>query len=82
MAWQSSVIAVIGLVIGVPVGIAAGRWLWLAFAHELSAVPDPTVPAGSIALAGLAALVLANVVAALPARRAARTPAAEVLRAE
>ena len=41
VAWQSSVIALIGLVIGVPVGIAAGRWLWLAFAHELSAVPDP-----------------------------------------
>ena len=53
VAWQSTVIAVIGLVIGVPVGIAAGRWLWLLFAHELSAVPDPTVPAGSIALAGL-----------------------------
>jgi hypothetical protein len=69
-------------VIGVPVGIAARRWLWLLFARELSAVPDPTVPVGSSALAGLGAVALANVVAALPARRAARTPAAEVLRAE
>jgi hypothetical protein len=66
----------------VPVGIAAGRWLWLAFAHELSAVPDPVIPAGSIALAVVAALVLANLVAALPGRAAARTPAAIVLRAE
>jgi FtsX-like permease family len=82
VAWQSSVIAVVGLVIGVPLGIAAGRWLWVAFARELSAVPDPTIPAGSIALAAVAALVLANLVAALPGRRAARTPAAEVLRAE
>jgi FtsX-like permease family len=82
VAWQSSVIVVIGLVIGVPLGIAAGRWLWLAFARELSAVPDPTIPAGSIALAAVAALVLANLVAALPGLRAARTPAAEVLRAE
>jgi hypothetical protein len=82
VAWQSSVIAVIGLVVGGPVGIAAGRWLWLAFARELSAVPDPSVPVGSIALAGLGALLLANVVAAVPGRHAARTPAAEVLRTE
>jgi hypothetical protein len=82
VAWQSSVIAVIGLAIGVPAGIAAGRWLWLAFANQLSAVPDPVVPAASIALAALAALILANLVAALPGRAAARTPAALLLRAE
>ncbi len=82
VAWQSSVVAVVGLVVGVPVGIAAGRWLWLAFARELSAVPDPVIPAASIALAAAAALVLANLVAALPGRAAARTPAAVVLRAE
>jgi ABC-type lipoprotein release transport system permease subunit len=45
-------------------------------------VPDPTIPGGSMALAAVAALVLANLVAAVPGRRAARTPAAEVLRAE
>jgi ABC-type lipoprotein release transport system permease subunit len=82
VAWQSSVIVGLGLLAGIPLGIAAGRWLWLLFARELSAVPDPTVPVGSIALAGLGAVALANVVAAIPGRRAARTPTAEVLRAE
>ncbi len=82
VAWQASVIAVIGLVIGVPLGIAVGRWLWLAFAHELSAVPNPVIPVASVTLATVGALILANLVAALPGRRAARTPAAEVLRAE
>jgi hypothetical protein len=82
VAWQSSVIALIGLLIGIPAGIAFGRLLWLAFARQLSAVPDPVVPATSIALAALAALILANLVAAVPARRAARTPAALFLRAE
>ena len=82
VAWQSSAIALTGLVIGVPVGIVAGRWLWLAFANQLSAVPDPVVPAASIGLAALAALVLANLVAALPGRAAARTRAGPLLRAE
>jgi hypothetical protein len=82
IAWQSTIIIAIGLIVGVPLGIAAGRWLWLLFAGELSAVPDPVIPAASIALAALAALILANLVAALPGRSAARTRAALVLRSE
>ena len=82
VSWQATVVAVAGLAAGVPLGIAAGRWLWLAFARELSAVPAAAGPAAAIAIAALAALVLANLVAALPGRSAARTPAALVLRAE
>jgi len=82
VAWQSTVLAAIGLAIGVPLGVVAGRFLWLAFARQLSAVPDPAVPASSIVLAGVTALVLANVVAAFPGRQAARTPQAALLRAE
>lgn len=82
VAWQSTVVAIVGLVIGIPLGIAVGRWLWIVFARELSTVPDAVVPAGSVALAAVAALVLANLVAALPGRSAARTPAALLLRAE
>jgi len=82
VAWQSTVITAAGLVIGVPLGIAAGRWLWLLFARELSAVPDPVIPAASIALAALAALILANLVAAIPGRSAARTRAALALKSE
>ena len=82
VAWQSTVIVTAGLVIGVPLGIAGGRWLWLLFARQLSAVPDPVIPAVSITLAAAAALILANLVAAVPGQRAARTPTATVLRAE
>jgi hypothetical protein len=82
VAWQSTVVALVGLVVGIPLGIAVGRWLWIAFAHELSAVPEPVVPAASVAVAAVAALVLANLVAAPPGRAAARTPAALLLRAE
>jgi len=82
VAWQSTVIVIAGLVIGVPLGIAAGRWLWLLFARELSAVPHAVIPPASIALAAVAAVVLANLVAALPGQAAARTRAALVLRSE
>jgi len=82
VAWQSSVAVVIGTVIGVPLGIVAGRALWDLFAHEINAVPAPAVPASLIALIVIGAIVLANVVAAFPGRMAARTPTALVLRSE
>lgn len=82
VAWQATVTAVIGAVVGIPIGVVIGRQLWTLFANSLNAVPDPTVPAVSVLLVGLGALVFANVVAALPGRSAARTATALVLRAE
>lgn len=80
--WQATVIAVIGVVVGIPLGVVIGRQLWTLFANSLNAVPDPTVPGLSVLLVGIGALLFANVVAALPGRSAARTPTALVLRAE
>jgi hypothetical protein len=81
-AWQASVAALIGIVVGVPLGIALGRWFWILFARQIYAVPRPTVPVLSVVLVVLGALVLANIVAALPGRIAARTSTAVLLRAE
>ena len=81
IASQASVIAAIAAIVGVPVGIAGGRQLWILFARNINAVPAPTVPA-SLILVAVGTLVLANLVAAVPARMAARTPAALVLRTE
>jgi ABC-type dipeptide/oligopeptide/nickel transport system permease subunit len=82
VAWQSSIAISIGVVIGVPAGILLGRTLWDLFVHEIDAVPAPTVPGLVIALIVVGALVLANVVAAIPGRMAARTSTALVLREE
>jgi hypothetical protein len=82
VAWQSSVAVAIGAVVGVPLGIVAGRVLWDLFAGEIHAVPAPSVPGLSIVVVVAAALILANVVAAIPGRIAARTPTALMLRAE
>ena len=68
MAWQSSVAVVIGLVIGVPFGIIAGKFLWDLFATNIYVVPSPTVPVRAIVVIALGALVLANLVAAIPGR--------------
>jgi hypothetical protein len=82
VSWQASVAALVGIIVGVPGGIALGRWLWDLFAREIYAVPQPTVPALEIVLVALGALVLAILVAAVPGQMAARTPTAVVLRAE
>ena len=72
----------VGIVVGVPLGIVLGRWLWDLFARAIYAVPEPSVPIVSVAVVALAALVLANLVAAVPGRMAAKTRTALVLRAE
>ncbi|HEY6426830.1 MAG TPA: FtsX-like permease family protein, partial [Acidimicrobiales bacterium] len=82
VAWQASVAVGVGVVVGIPLGIVLGRLLWTLFAEEIYAVPGPAVPALDIVGVALAALVLANLVAAVPGRIAARTRTALLLRAE
>ncbi len=82
VAWQSSVAVAVGTVIGVPLGIIVGRTLWNLFAREINVVPVPSVPVLLVVLIALGALVIANVVAAIPGRSAARTPTDLLLRAE
>jgi hypothetical protein len=82
VSWQASVAALIGIVLGVPLGIIVGRWLWILFARAIYAVPSPSVPVLDIAVIALGTLILANLAAVVPGRMAARTPTALVLRAE
>jgi ABC-type lipoprotein release transport system permease subunit len=82
ISWQSSVATAIGTAIGVPLGVVLGRFLWDLFAHEIYAVPRPTVPLTSVVLIVVSAMILANLVAAIPGRIAARTPTALLLRTE
>jgi hypothetical protein len=82
VASQTTTILVIAVVIGIPLGIAAGRWAWTAFANEVGVVPAPAVPAGAIVLGVLAILAAGNLLAAWPAAVAARTSVARSLRSE
>jgi hypothetical protein len=51
-------------------------------AQQISAVPYPTVSAPSVVLVAVGTVLLANLVAAVPARAAARTSTALMLRAD
>ena len=80
--WQASVPVAIGTVAGVPLGIAAGRFLWARFASELYVVPQPAISMVTVAVVAISALALAILTAIVPGWRAARTSVASALRAE
>jgi hypothetical protein len=80
VAWQSTLVVGIGIIVGVPIGILVGQRLWDVFAHAINVVPAPAVPAAELVLVALGAIVLGNAVAAVPARQAANTKTAALLR--
>jgi hypothetical protein len=82
VAWQATAIAGIALLIGLPAGVAAGRWAWRYLATQLGVLPEPAVPLTAIVIAIPAALVLANLIATAPGQAAARTQPATILRTE
>jgi len=82
VAWQATTLAAVAAVVGVPVGVAAGRWVWIVFAHQLGIVPRPAFPFLTMVAVGVATLAVANAVALLPGRAAARVRPAAALRAE
>lgn len=63
------------------VGVVAGRAAWTFLADQPGVVPAPIVPVVPLLLAVPAALAVGLVVALIPGRIAARTPAANVSRA-
>ena len=79
---QGTAIGLVGLLVGVPLGIAAGRtgWDWVAESVPLQAVPP--FAAVAVVLLVPVALALANAVALWPGRRVARLRPAQVLRSE
>ena len=79
---QATTLTLIPLLIGLPLGVVAGARLFRTFVDRIGAIPDPTIPTVALIAIALGALVLANVVALFPARRACRLPTATLLRAE
>jgi hypothetical protein len=79
---QGTVLALVGLVFGIPLGLAVGRSVWRAVANSTPIVYSPPLTLTALVLLAVGALVAANLLAVWPARRAARLRVAQVLRAE
>lgn len=82
VCWQASTLAAAALLIGLPLGLLAGRWAWVVFAGSAGVADRADVPVPLVLLAIPATLLLANLIAAGPGWTAARVPAATVLRSE
>jgi hypothetical protein len=79
---QASLLAVIGLAFGIPLGLFLGRALWQEAADLTPVAYFPPVAVWALLLIAPAALVAAILLAVWPGERAARLRAGQLLRAE
>jgi hypothetical protein len=82
VSWQATTLAVVALLVGLPLGVAAGSWAWVLVNQGLGSPAGPVTPAVAVLAVVPATVLAANLVAALPARAAAATRPAIVLRSE
>jgi ABC-type lipoprotein release transport system permease subunit len=80
--WQTTALVGVSLLIGLPLGLLLGRYVWNVFAVDLGTVSNAAVPIGAALIAVPVALLLGNVVAAIPAWLAGRVRPASALRSE
>ena len=82
IVWQSTLLAIVGIVVGVPLGIVVGRYLWRQIVDSFPLVYVAPLALVAVILLVPIAIVIANLLAAGPARAATRIQPAEVLRSE
>lgn len=80
IAWEAVTIGLAAGVVGIPLGVAAGRQLWAAFARQAGIQPDPVTSYLLIAATITLAPVLAVLLALPTAGKAARMNPSRALR--
>ena len=78
-AWQAGAYGCVALLVGLPLGVLAGRQAWAAFAHAAGIAASPDVPVPLVLLTIPATLLIAMLLAAWPGWQAARLRPAAVL---
>jgi ABC-type lipoprotein release transport system permease subunit len=82
VAWQATTVAVISLTVGLPLGVALGRWAWSLLIDRIGLGAEPVTPWPALLAGVIGTVLVANLVAAWPGWMAARTRPAVALRAE
>jgi len=82
VAWQATTMVSIALLVGMPIGVALGRWAWTLLAGQLGVVSEPVTPLPPVLLVIPATLLVANLVSVVPGWLAGRIRPAVALRAE
>jgi ABC-type lipoprotein release transport system permease subunit len=82
IAWQATVFSLVALCVGLPVGIAFGRWSWSLVVPSIGSGSGPFVPTLAIVAVVPATLLVANVIAAVPGWAAAHLAPGVVMRSE
>ena len=82
LAWQATAVAAVALVVGLPVGVALGRWSWRLTADALWVVSTPEIPVPALVLVAGAAVVVVNAAALGAAALVRRGSPSAALRAE
>jgi hypothetical protein len=82
VAVQATAVAAVGAIVGVPLGVAAGRALWSEFAGGLNVVVVRDVPLAAVAATVLGLIAIGNLIGVPRAWFARRLPPSVVLRTE
>jgi hypothetical protein len=80
IGWQATALALVGAAVGLPLGVALGRWVWTIVADGLGVAPQPdvalplllVVPA-AVAVAALFGMALGGLASRSPASASLRT---------
>ena len=82
VSWQAIALAAAALLVGLPLGLLAGRWAWLLFADSAGVGSQADVPVPLVLLVIPVTLILAVLLAVVPGWTAARIRPALILRSE
>jgi len=82
VGWQATTVALVGIIVGIPLGVLVGRVAWDVFATNLGVVAVPVVQTWLLAVLVVGVLVVANLFAIAPALVATRSKPNQLLRAQ